>query len=277
MTEVPVDRIQAGERAVVRFQVMPGLTATEVDELTASIRTHGVLVPILKAADGSIVAGHHRAAIAERLGVECPAEVLSDDRPDAELRSMAFELNLHRRHLTREDKRRLLEESLRADPQLSNREHGRRVGVNHETAGAARGDLEESGGIRHFDRRVDPRSGEQSQPASKPPRPSAEPVDTPPADDEPAEPSPPAGQPDYEELDRQLEERMAGTAQRFRTNWASAVCRAGELRTFDLDRAVEVCERRGLELNARAWREWAADLEQRLARSHLRVIGGRDE
>ena len=45
---------------------------------------------------------------------------------------------MNRRHLSREQKRELIAESLRADPILRDREHARRCGVNHETVGRVR-------------------------------------------------------------------------------------------------------------------------------------------
>ena len=45
---------------------------------------------------------------------------------------------MNRRHLSREQKRELVAESLRADPILRDREHARRCGVNHETVGRVR-------------------------------------------------------------------------------------------------------------------------------------------
>ena len=47
---------------------------------------------------------------------------------------------VNRRHLSREQKRELIAESLRADPILRDREHARRCGVNHETVGRVRAD-----------------------------------------------------------------------------------------------------------------------------------------
>lgn len=95
-------------------------------------------------------------------------KTIGADGDDALLRGLAFSLNLNRRHLTREQKREIVAESLKSDPQLSDREHGRRTGVSKNTAAAIREELEESGQIDHFSERVDPRTGNASQSASKP-------------------------------------------------------------------------------------------------------------
>ena len=55
--------------------------------------------------------------------------------------------------------------ALRDDPSLSDREHARRIGVDHKTVGSVRRALQESGEIPTFIRRIDPRTGRMSQPA----------------------------------------------------------------------------------------------------------------
>lgn len=143
----------SGRPTVVRYQYMPPLSPEEYSELEASIRTHGVMVPILRDPSGVVIDGHHRLRIAESLGVDCPAEYLTD-RPEAEMRTLAFELNLNRRHLTRDQRRDLVTESIKADPQLSSREHGRRTGVHHSTAESVRQSLSAGGEISHLTPRV---------------------------------------------------------------------------------------------------------------------------
>ena len=60
-----------------------------------------------------------------------------------------------------------------ADPELSNREHARRTGANHETVGAVRKGMESTGEIPQSETRV---SGDgRVRPASQPPRPEPEP------------------------------------------------------------------------------------------------------
>jgi hypothetical protein len=46
--------------------------------------------------------------------------------------------------------------------------------------------------------------------------------------------------PDFTPLDRQLDAEMEGTAQRFRNNFSTIVCRADDLWQFDVDRIAEV-------------------------------------
>lgn len=157
------------------FQVMPRLSAEEFAALEADIVENGVRVPITVAEDGRIVDGHHRDEIARRHGLHCPRVTASGD--DGVLRSLAFSLNVNRRHLSREQKRVLVAESLRADPGLSNREHARRTGVSTTTVGTVRGELEDSGDVSKLDTLTDSMGRKQpaTRPASQPPRPEPEP------------------------------------------------------------------------------------------------------
>ena len=151
----------------VRYQVMPPLSSEEYQELHDDIKINGVLEPIHVDEEGVVIDGHHRSKIANELGIPCPV-ITHDDLDDAGKRSLAFTLNLKRRHLNREQRRALIAESLKSDPQLSNREHARRTGASDKTIGTVRGDMEESAEIPHFDKRVDPRTGNASQPAARP-------------------------------------------------------------------------------------------------------------
>lgn len=151
----------------VLFQSMPPLSPDEYAALEASIRHHGILVPITVDEHGVVIDGHHRQAIARSLGVECPTKQVGG-LSDPEKRTMALTLNLDRRNLTREQRRAIVEASVKADPQLSDREHARRTGVTNKTVGVVRAELVESEEIPHFPRRLDPRTGNLSQPAERP-------------------------------------------------------------------------------------------------------------
>lgn len=81
----------------------------------------------------------------------------------------------------------MIAESLKADPQLSNREHTRRTGVSDKTVGTVRSDLEAGAEIPHLENRQAPdgKSYPSSQPRREPvvPEPAVpeqtEPVDEP--------------------------------------------------------------------------------------------------
>lgn len=154
-------------KAGVTYQLLPDLTIEEYGELRDDIREHGIRVPVDVDENGNVLDGHHRVRIAEELGYDYDTRVV-EGLTDEEKREHALAVNVHRRQLSRDQKRELVKNSLRADPDLTDREHARRTNVNHETVAARRSELEESGEIRHFPSRADPRTGRPSQPAQKP-------------------------------------------------------------------------------------------------------------
>ena len=128
------------------YQFLPRLSDDEYTSLEKSIREHGIQVPIVVDENGSVIDGHHRKEIADRLGVPCPRNT-ARDLDETGKRTLACSLNLDRRHLNREQKREVIAKSLMADPQLSNRQHAERVGASHPTVAAIRADLEDSGDV----------------------------------------------------------------------------------------------------------------------------------
>lgn len=151
------------------YQVMPRLSADEYADLEADIVAHGVMVPITVSADGVIVDGHHRDEIARKHDLHCPR--VTADGSESELRGLAFSLNLNRRHLNREQRRELIAESLRSDPELSNVEHARRTGASDKTVKSVRDDLVSTSEIP----RLTETKGADGRvrPASQPDRPRA--------------------------------------------------------------------------------------------------------
>ena len=77
--------------------------------------------------------------------------------------------NAHRRHLTREKKRELVEGLLRERPERSDRETARIAKVDHKTVAVVRAGGEASGEIPHVSTRTD--TAGRQQPATKPPKP----------------------------------------------------------------------------------------------------------
>ena len=118
--------------SAVRYQVMPPLSSEEYQELHDDIKVNGVLEPIHVDEEGVVIDGHHRSKIANELGIPCPV-ITHDDLDDAGKRSLAFTLNLKRRHLSREQRQALTVESLRLDPMASNLTHAQRTGMSDKT------------------------------------------------------------------------------------------------------------------------------------------------
>lgn len=211
----------------VRYQVMPPLASDEYQELYEDIRANGVIEPIHVDEGGIVIDGHHRSKIASELGIPCPV-ITHDDLDDAGKRSLAFTLNLKRRHLNREQRRALIAESLKADPQLSNREHARRTGSSPTTAGEVRREMEDEGRLSKLDSRI---SGDGRE------RPSTQPSRTP--EPAPVPESPHAAvlpQEDLDELNAPIEERSKSEPQKPR---AEAITSRFTSAIVDLNRVLD--------------------------------------
>lgn len=139
--------------APVMFQHLPPLTPEEYSALEASILEHGILSPVITDENGVILDGHHRSRIAAEHSLSCPKQIVYG-KTDTEKRTMALSMNLDRRHLNREQKRALVAESVKADPQLSDREHARRSGASDKTVGTVRRELVANAEIPHSVERV---------------------------------------------------------------------------------------------------------------------------
>ncbi|HKX71384.1 MAG TPA: ParB N-terminal domain-containing protein [Acidimicrobiales bacterium] len=112
------------------LQIMPDLDGAALAALRASIKRHGVLVPVVMDQHDRVIDGHHRQRIAEELGIEYHVDVIrvADDDDAVEL---AGTLNLARRHLNA-DQRRALASDLRVAGH-SLRAIGRALGVDDKT------------------------------------------------------------------------------------------------------------------------------------------------
>ncbi len=89
--------------------------------------------------------------------------------------------------------------------------------------------------------------------------------------------SPPGEQlaavPSNDDLDAQLESEMADTAERFRSEFATAMAKADDVMEFDMDRIAEVIDRDKLARYLRSWRRWCDEIDSR-TKPGLRVVGG---
>jgi ParB-like chromosome segregation protein Spo0J len=96
-----------------QYQLFPLLDSATEAALKASIERWGVIVPVVKDQDGVILDGHHRARLADELGLDYPITrmVLEDE---ADRTAVVRTLNVDRRHLD-PTQRAEIAASLRAD------------------------------------------------------------------------------------------------------------------------------------------------------------------
>ncbi|HRX49586.1 MAG TPA: ParB N-terminal domain-containing protein [Spirochaetota bacterium] len=100
-----------------------------------------------------ILGGFNRWHIAQELGWEfVPCEVMSV--APKERRELAIMDNLARRHMTRDQKQKIVEMFLRNDPVQSDRTIAKKTGADHKTVGTVRSKLEATGEIPQLEKRA---------------------------------------------------------------------------------------------------------------------------
>jgi hypothetical protein len=163
--------------------LFPMLAGEELDALANDIRKHGLKQPIVllqpdpKLPVYEVLDGRNRLNAAERAGFEL---FTADGKlawsyfrivgGDNSFDPIAFVVsaNVHRRHLSSEQRRGIVAELLKADSSKSDRAIATQAGSNRNIVGEIRGELEESGDVSRNDTRTDTKG--RQQPASKPPR-----------------------------------------------------------------------------------------------------------
>lgn len=127
------------------YQVMPNLTGEEYAELKEDIRQRGVMVPIEFDEQGNVLDGHHRLKVCDELGIKEYPRVIRAGLTEEEKRLHARKLNMARRHLTREQRRDLINEQLKETPEKSDRQIAAGLGVHHTTVTTQRAKMEKTG------------------------------------------------------------------------------------------------------------------------------------
>jgi hypothetical protein len=166
------------------------MSEVELIELGEDIKKNGLRVKPLAWQDPQgkvwLVDGRSRLAALEAVGLHpsivneplCPGSIINvwrirepainldvifhvekpEDKDPCEL---ALSLNLHRRHLTVEQRRELIAKVLRATPDKSNRQIAEAVKASHVTVGAVRTELEGRGQIDHVEAHTDTKGRKQ--------------------------------------------------------------------------------------------------------------------
>lgn len=141
---------------LVEVQALMPIDNADRERLKEDIAKDGIRDAIKVYKDGSkyyILGGYNRWRIAQELGIDTvPVEIyrLSPD----ERRDLVIKDNLNRRHLTREQKQRLIAFFLKQDPALSNRAIADKTGSDHKTVSSVRNKLESTGEIPQLDQRL---------------------------------------------------------------------------------------------------------------------------
>jgi hypothetical protein len=126
-------------------KMFPPITDEDFDKLVEDIKKWGLLQPIIvyqdKILDGN---NRYRACLQARIK---PRFLELVEVSDASAQRYVISANIHRRHLSPDQRRALLAELIKADPSQSNRLIAATAKVSHHTVGDVRGELETTGQI----------------------------------------------------------------------------------------------------------------------------------
>lgn len=161
---------------LLEIQEFMPISVEDRARLKKDIETSGevrdpVKVYFNKNGDAQILGGKNRWEIVKELGWQfIPVEVY--DLPPKQRKELALMDNLARRHLTREQKNRIVEMFLKTDPAQSDRVISKKAGTDHKTVGAVRSKLAATGEIPRLKKRQGAdgkaRTASPSRPTPKP-------------------------------------------------------------------------------------------------------------
>jgi hypothetical protein len=156
---------------------IPEATDAEKRRLAGDLDQRGqqMRVVLVRVAGGhqQLLDGRTRLDLLEGLGTEVvnatgnvlvPHDII-DVASDAEAEAISLSLNLHRRHLTREQTRKLVIALIKAQPEKSDRHIAEQAKSNRTTVGQIRKTLEKAGHVSIVDTRTDTKG--RKQPAKK--------------------------------------------------------------------------------------------------------------
>ncbi len=165
----------------------PEMPRDEFEGLKQSIREHGLKEPIVLWED-KVLDGRHRNRALKELVQEGAIKltyfkgylylnhlcthIQGAFENEGEAKAYVDAKNLHRRHLTTEQKRQVITAALVADPARSDRQIATEAKVSPTTVGTIRKELEQAGDVSKLDTRRDTQGREQpsTKPSTKPER-----------------------------------------------------------------------------------------------------------
>ncbi|UPT87966.1 ParB N-terminal domain-containing protein [Bradyrhizobium barranii subsp. apii] len=170
--------------------MLPEMTADEKKVLEEDIKKNGLRVPVVvwkpqKDSPAQLLDGRNRLDAIQAAGITIYVEEGDEQhitlyRRDAEDKwwristqanggaeigfdpyAFVISANIHRRHLTAEQKRELIAAVLKAQPEKSNRQVAKAVGVSHPHVAAVRAKLEKSGDVETVTTSIDTKGRKQ--------------------------------------------------------------------------------------------------------------------
>jgi hypothetical protein len=132
--------------------IFPLIEGQELADLVEDIRKNGLREDI-DTFDGKIVDGRNRARACVEAGIE-PRYHARRFNDEAGLIDFIISKNIHRRHLTAEQKRDIVARLLKSDPTASNRKIAGAAKVDKNTVAKKREEMESTGEIHQLDQTV---------------------------------------------------------------------------------------------------------------------------
>jgi len=138
--------------------IFPLMEGAEFDELVADIKANGQHEPVVLY-DGMILDGRnrYRACLAAGVG----PDFINGDGWIDDPAALVISANIHRRHLSAEEKRDLIAKLIKARPEKSNRQIAKAAGVSHPHVAKVRGELEKSGDVETVTTSIDTKGRKQ--------------------------------------------------------------------------------------------------------------------
>ena len=139
--------------------MFPPMTEAEFSDLVADIDKHSLRQEI-DTWQGMILEGRHRALACQQLGIEPKYHErwFSDDDG---ARAYVISQNIHRRHLTVEQKRDVIAALLKANPSKSDLTIAKQAMTHHHAVANVRLEEEGRGNISHVEKRTDSKGRKQ--------------------------------------------------------------------------------------------------------------------
>jgi hypothetical protein len=144
--------------------MFPLMEGEDFDALVADIKANDLRDNMILY-EGKILDGRNRYRACKAAGVEVHYWHFYDLNDRLDPAAYVISANLHRRHLTAEQKREVIAKLLKAQPEKSDRQIGKQIGAHHTTVGTVRKAKEARGEISHVGTHTDTKG--RAQPAKK--------------------------------------------------------------------------------------------------------------
>ena len=160
-------------------ELFPLMSEDELRELADDIKKNGLKDPVALVVDQEtkayqVLDGRNRVAALTLNGVELfrmgkPrfGEIFQASDRIGDPFAYVISKNIHRRHMTAEQKRDLLDAVIKAKAELSNRQIGKLAKADHHKVADRRGELEATGEVSPVEKRVGADGKARKQPAKK--------------------------------------------------------------------------------------------------------------